>query len=268
MNARTAELILGPMRSIRRAAILWTIFIAAMVFITVAVWPAFKGSSGITQAMDQLPQGVIQAFGLEGFGTPAGFLRGNLYDFFIPLLMAGAAVGFANSLTSSEEDAGRLELTLAQPVTRQAIFLGRTLAVFGCVVAITIITALVQFGSDALFGLQIATDRLLSTLVLCGLLALFVAALTLAIAGLVGRPSLVLGAGLFVAVGGAIVAALFPLSSALAELAHVSPWDWAFGGDPLINPTDLWRYLVLAVPAGLLIVAAVWAFCRRDISAA
>ena len=95
---------------------------------TIAVWPAFKGSSGISQAMDQLPSGVVQAFGLQDFGTPAGFLRGNLYDFFVPLLLAVAAVMLVNGQTASEEAAGRLELYLAQPVARRAVLLGRAVA--------------------------------------------------------------------------------------------------------------------------------------------
>lgn len=268
MNARTLELVAGPVRSILRSALIWTIAIAAIVFVTVAIWPAFKDSAAVSQAFDQLPTQIVQAFGLAEIGTPAGFLRGNLYDFFIPLLMAGAAVGFANSLSSSEEDNGRLEVVLAQPVTRQAVFAGRILAALIWIVVVTAITTAVQFGSDALFDLQIGADRLLATLILCALLALFCGALTFAAAGLTGKPSAALGLGLVVAVGGAIVAALFPLSSALAELAHVSPWDWAFAGDPLSNATEAWRYVVLGVPAVALAILGTWAFGRRDVAAA
>jgi ABC-2 type transport system permease protein len=268
MNARRFELVFGPTRSILRSGLIWTACIGGIVFVTMAVWPAFKGNTSIDEAMNNLPAGVVQAFGLEGFGTPAGFLRANLYDFFIPLLMAGAAVGFANSLTSSEEDGGRLEVLLAQPVSRQAIFLGRILAALVWVLAIAVITTLIQFGSDALFGLQIGTDKLLATLVLCGLLAAFMGGLTFAVSGLVGKPSLALGVGLFVVMGGLIVSALFPLSSTLAEFAHVSPWDWAFAGDPLLNGTDVWRYLVLGIPAVAMAVFGMWAFGRRDVAAA
>jgi ABC-2 type transport system permease protein len=268
MNARTTELVFGPARSILRSALIWTIAISAIVFVTVAIWPAFKDSAAVSKAFDQLPAQVVQAFGLAGIGTPAGFLRGNLYDFFIPLLMAGAAVGFANSLSSSEEDNGRLEIVLAQPVTRQSVFAGRVLAALVWILFVTVITTAVQFGSDALFDLRIGADRLLATLALSALLALFCGALAFAAAGLTGKPSAALGIGLLVAVGGAIVAALFPLSSTLAELAHVSPWDWAFAGDPLSNGADAWRYAALGVPAIALAILGTWAFGRRDVSAA
>jgi ABC-2 type transport system permease protein len=268
MNARGFELVFGPTRAIIRSGLIWTVCIASIVFVTIAVWPAFKGNTSIDEAMSNLPSGVVEAFGLAGFGTPAGFLRANLYDFFIPILMAGAAVGFANSLTSSEEDNGRLEIILAQPVRRQAIFLGRILAAIVWIVLITVATTIVQFGSDALFGLQIGADRLLATLALSGLFAIFAACLTFAISGFYGKPSLALGVGLFVVIGGCIVASLFPISSSLAEFAHLSPWDWAFAGDPLSGNTELWRYLVMAGPALALAISGIWSFGRRDIAAA
>lgn len=269
MSPRRMELVAGPMRAILRAGVIWSLSIGGIIFLTVAMWPAFKGDTEITNSiMNALPGGVVQAFGLEGFGTPAGFLRGNLYDFFLPLLMAGAAVGFANSLTSAEEDAGRLEVTLTQPVTRQAVFVGRTLAVVAWVLVIALVATVTQFVADGIFDLQIGADRLLGALVLSTLLALFIGSLALAVAGLGGRSGLVLGVGLLVAIGGCTVAQLFPLNSALAEFAHLSPWDWAFASDPLVNGADLWRYLALGVPAVGLVVGGTWAFVRRDVSAA
>lgn len=269
MRGRAFELVFGPTRAILRSGLIWTVCIPAIVLMTISIWPAFKGDQSISNAMlSNLPSGLVDAFGLQDFGSPAGFLRANLYDFFIPLLMACSAIGFVNSLTSSEEDAGRLEVVLAQPVRRQQVFLGRAIAVFVWVVVVTAVTAVVQFGSDALFDLEIGADRMLATLVLCGLLAAFTGGLSLAVAGLSGKPSLVLGVGLFVAVGGCIVDTLFPLSSSLAEFARLSPWNWALSGDPLVNPTDAWRYLALGVPAVAMAIFGVWAFGRRDVAAA
>ena len=268
MNVRNLELVFGPARAILRSGLIWMLAIATIVFMTVAVWPAFRGDTTIGDAMKNLPSGVVEAFGLQDFATPAGFLRANLYDFFIPLLIAGAAVGFVNSLASGEEDSGRLELILSQPATRQAIFLGRAIAVCAWVLLITVVTTLVQFGSDAMFDLQIGSDKLLATLALSFLLAFFTGALCLAVAGLWGRPAAVLGVGLFLALGGCIIAALFPLSDVLKPLAQLSPWNWAFDGDPLVNDTQPWRYLSLGLPGIALTALGVWAFGRRDIAAA
>jgi ABC-2 type transport system permease protein len=236
--------------------------------VTVAFWPAFQGSSGISEAIDQLPSGVVEAFGLAGFGTPAGFLRGNLYEFIVPLLLAVAAVAAANGLTAAEEDAGRLETYLSQPVTRRSVFLGRAVTLVVWLAILTTSVLLVQLVSDAVVGLQIDPLRVASTVVLCGLLALLFGALSLAVAGWLSRPSLVLSIGIAAAVGGYFVAALLPLSDPLEPLSGLSPWKWALGGDPLVNAAEPWRYVALLVPAFALALLAVVGFIRRDVRAA
>ena len=268
MSGQYLELVLAPARSLRRGTIIWSVSMAGLVAMTIAFWPAFKESSALVEMIDQLPKSMIDAFGLADIDTPAGYLRGNLYDFFVPLLLAGAAIGFASGVTASEEDSGRMEVVLTQPVARRAVFLGRAVAALACLALVTLIMALAQFASDEIYGLSIRADRLIATIVLSGLLGLLHGGFALAIAGLRARPSLVLGVGFFVAVAGCVVVALFPLSEPLRPWAHLSPWDWAFGGEPLLNATEPWRYLALAVPAVALALLGAFAFGRRDIRAA
>ena len=268
MNEPVVELVLGPLRQLRRSLLGWAIGLGSLVAVTVAFWPAFRGSSGISEAIDQLPPGIIDAFGLAGFGTPAGFLRGNLYEFIVPLLLAVAAVAAANGLTAAEEEAGRMETYLSQPVTRQFVLIGRTVALILWLIALTFSILLVQLTSDAVVGLQIDAALVASTVVLCGLLALGFGALALAVAGWLPRSSLVLAIGIAAAVGGYLAAALFPLSDLLKPLSGLSPWKWALGGDPLVNAAEPWRYVVLVVPVVILVVLAVAGFVRRDVRAA
>jgi ABC-2 type transport system permease protein len=268
MNGSASELAFGPLRQMRRSLLGWGIGLAALVAVTVAFWPAFKGSSGITEAIDQLPSGIIDAFGLADFGTPAGFLRGNLYEFIVPLLLAVAAVAAANGLTAGEEDAGRMETYLTQPVTRRSVFVGRAVAFTVWLLVMTALILVVQLISDAVFGLEIGTDRVVVTVALCGALAFLFGTLALAIAGWLPRPSLVLAVGIAVAVGGYLVSALFPLSDPLKPLSDLSPWKWALGGDPLVGQVEPWRFLALLLPAAVLVVVAVVGFVRRDVRAA
>jgi ABC-2 type transport system permease protein len=267
MTSRTAELVAIPFRAMRRAILWWAVGLAAIVAATVAFWPAFQGSSGISQAIDQLPSGIVEAFGLQDFGSPAGFLRGNLYELLIPLLLSLAAIALVNGQTAGEESSGRLELVLAQPVGRRPIFAGRAVAVLIALLVITIVLAATQLVSDAVVGLSIQTGYLMATIVLCALLGVLYGSLAFAVAGLFPRPSLVLGIGVAVAVGGYLVAALFPLSSVLAPWRHLSPWDWALGGDPLGQATEAWRYVALVVPSLILVAVGLVGVERRDVEA-
>jgi ABC-2 type transport system permease protein len=251
----------------RRSLLGWGIGLGSLVAVTVAFWPAFRGSSGISEAIDQLPSGVVEAFGLAGFGTPAGFLRGNLYEFIVPLLLGVAAVAAANGLTAAEEDAGRMEAYLSQPVTRQAVFVGRSIALVAWLAAMTVVIVVVQLVSDAVVDLKIDPRLVASTVVLSGLLALLFGALALALAGWFPRPALVLSVGIAVTVGAYLVAALFPLTGELTPMSALSPWKWAFGSDPLVNAAEPWRYVVLAVPTVVLVVIGLTGFVRRDVRA-
>jgi hypothetical protein len=83
MSHRALALVADPMRSVRRSAVIWALSIGALVIVTVAFWPAFQGTSTLSEVIDQLPPGIVEGFGLQDFGTPAGFLRGKLYDLMI-----------------------------------------------------------------------------------------------------------------------------------------------------------------------------------------
>lgn len=268
MIRRRLELVFGPFWASWRAGLGWTLTFMLFVVSTVAFWPAFKDASGIEAAFGQLPPALLDAFGLRDFTSPAGYLRGGLYEVLVPLMFAAAGVMFANSATAGEEDAGRVELFMAQPVTRRAFFAGRTMAVVIWLVVLVAVVLVSQLASDVAFDLDIATDRVVATVLLSGLLGLFHAGLALAVAGLTPRPGLVLSVGLGAALAGYLVAALFPLSSALEPFARISPWDWALGGDPLVDPTDPWRFGALTILAIFLSVVGLVAFDRRDIRSA
>lgn len=265
---RRLEVVATPFVASWRAGVGWSVAFALMVVSTVAFWPAFQGSDGLQEVLAQLPPGMLEAFGLEDLASPAGYLKGGLYDVVIPLMFAAAGVMFSNSMTAAEEDSGRLELWLTQPVTRSAVFGGRVIAMLAWLVVLALVVLASQLVSDIAFGLRIGDGPIVATVVLCTLLGAVFAGVAIAVAGLTARPGLVLAIGLVLALVGYLVAALFPLSDALATWAGLSPWDWALGGDPLVKPTDVVRPVALAAAAGALILGGGIAFARRDIRSA
>ncbi len=268
MNSRRLELVLIPLRAMRRASTVWGIAFALFIGATVAFWPAFKGSSAVSQAFDQMPSALVQALGMQDIGTPAGFLRANLYEVLVPLLLIVAAVALASGQSAAEEDAGRLELLLAQPVSRAWVWAGRVIALVAAVAIVAVVMLVAQLALDAAIGLRISASNVAATVLLCSLLALLHGCLAFSVAGFLPRSSLALGLAIAVGVAGYLVVALFPLSAPLAAWRHISPWDWALGGDPLVQSTAAWRYVALAVPAALLAVAGGIGFCRRDVRSA
>jgi ABC-2 type transport system permease protein len=268
VTARAYELLAVPLRAARRASLVWALCLGALIALTVAFYPPFRDEAELSDLIEGMPDALVQAFGLADFGTPAGFLRGNLYAVLVPLMMAVAGVLLMNGQTASDEDSGRMEAYLAQPVGRGAIFWGRMLAVCAWLLVIGLVMLGIQLISDSVFGLEIGTDRVAATLALCTLLGALHAGIAAAMAGLTGRPGVVLAVGMVIAVAGYVAIALFPISEVLAPWRHASPWDWALGGDPLVSGAEVWRYLALGLPAMVLFAVGAWAFSRRDVRAA
>lgn len=265
---RPLELVGGPFRASWRAGLGWSVVFVLMIVGTVAFWPAFRDSTELGDMLSDLPPGLLEAFGMEDLLSPAGYLRGGLYDVVVPLMFAAAGVMLASSASAGEEDAGRLELWLAQPVTRQAVFAGRVVAVLGWLALLALVVLASQLVSDAAFGLEIADARVVETVALCALLGALYAGLAFAVAGITGRPGPVLALGLGLALVGYLVAALFPLSDVLEGWAWLSPWDWALGTDPLVSPAEPIRYVALAAGTAALLAVGGIAFARRDIRSA
>jgi len=265
---RWRELVLGPFGAQWRQGLAWAVTFVLLVVSTVAFWPAFKGSTAIEDAFKLLPSALVQAFGLQDFASAAGYLRGGLYEVLVPLMFAASAVLLVAFSVAAEEDAGRIELFVTQPITRGAFLTGRVIAVALWLVVLVAVVLVSQLVSDAVFDLVIGTDRIVATVVLCGLLGAFHGGLALLVAGMTARPGVVLAVGLGVALVGYLVAALFQLSDVLKPFGAISPWNWALAGEPLMRETAPWRYVALLVPAGILTAIGLIAFGRRDIRAA
>ena len=263
-----AILVRGGLVGLRRSMFWWSVGLAALVAATVGFWPAFKGASGISEAIANLPTPVVEAFGLQDFGSPAGFLRGNLYELFVPLLYCLAGIAFVNGQTASDEAAGRLELVLSQPVTRRAVYFSRVIA---CLVALGVVVAVtiaVQLGTDSIVGLSIDPSYVTATVVLCAFLGAVYAGLAYVLSCALPRPSLVLGIAVAATFAGYAVNALFQLATALKPWRIISPWNWALSGNPLENPSEPWRFVALAGAALAMLLVGTYLVRKRDVAAA
>lgn len=268
MNGSTWELVRAPLGWLRRSVLWASLGMGGLIGATMAFWPALQGSTALDDLIGQLPSGIVDAFGLAEMGSPAGYLRGNLYDVLVPLLLAITAAVLATGPTASEEASGRLELYLAQPVSRTRLFLGRTAAAAISLVVVVVVALAVQLAMDFVVGLDLPVEHVVAAMLASGLLAAMYGALALLLAGWRGAPSMSLGVPVALAIAGYIVSALFPLVSAVAPLRHLSPWDWALGGDPLANGIGPLRVLVLVLVIIVLVLAGARLFRDRDIASA
>ena len=215
---------------------------------------------------------LMQAYGsnfMAFFGgtldvlSPGGYLYFGYFSY-IPIIAGIFSLLVGSGLILVDEERGTLDLVLAHPVSRTALFLGRFLA-FTCVTAGILFISWLGFlaglsgtGWDvSAFALLLPHLDLFVILMLFGSLALFLS---------MALPSRTLAASL---TGGLLVASYFVTSLArvsdkLASLNNFSPLNYYEGGRALDNLN--WEHLLALLGFALVFTLLAWLlFERRDV---
>jgi ABC-2 type transport system permease protein len=265
VSGETAELIRRGLHAQRRSGFWWGVGILALALVSVAFWPSLEGSAALTD-MTKSSKSLMEAFGVQDLATAAGYLDGQMYALMLPLLLSGFAIAATSALTAGDEDAGRLELLHALPVSRTEVWLSRISAATIVLAVVTVLTAIVVALSLGPFSLEgISTARIVVATSACGVLALFHASVAYVGAGAGGSRAVSAGAAVAVLVIGYVANYLLPLSDALKGFRKLSPWYWAIGTQPVTEGISAaWMVLLLAVTSVLVVMGTVLVN-RRDI---
>ncbi|MBI1916688.1 MAG: ABC transporter permease subunit [Planctomycetes bacterium] len=195
--------------------------------------------------------------------SPEGFLSLAFFSY-LPLILGVFAVLAGSGLLAADEENGILDLILAHPVSRTALFLGRLLAFVAATMAILALSWLgfivamrwsslaVGWGAMALPFLS-----LLAVLLFFGTLALLLSMV------LPSRRLAAMTAGM-VLVLSYFLTTLARLDTSLETVAKLSPTYYYQSGEAILGLKGEWFGGLLAV-AGLFSVVAWWRFERRDI---
>jgi ABC-2 type transport system permease protein len=215
--------------------------------------------------LESYPQEFMAFFGgLDSFATPSGYLSVEFFSY-MPLILGIFAVLIGSGLLASDEESGRLDLILAHPVSRTALFTGRLLAF---VVATLAILALTWIGlavpsrwtllnEVSLVEMAWPFLSLLGVLMFFGFLALLLSLL------LPSRRMAAMTTGLLL-IGNFFLIGLAHIEADLEPFARFSPLNYYQGGEAIDGLNASWVVGLLAA-ALLFAVLAWWRFERRDI---
>jgi ABC-2 type transport system permease protein len=252
----------------RRGLLGWAAGIAVLAGLVVAFWPAVaEDPEQMEQLMRTMPEEMLALFGaaVEDLVSPPGYLDSQLFAMITPLLFLLFAIGGVARTLAAEEQDGRLEVLLANPVARRRVLLEKAGAVGGMLVVL----ALVHFGAIVATGwavdLDIGLGPLAAVHVSLLLLAALFGALALAVAAATGRRGLAIGLTAGLAAVAYLLDSFAPIVDWLEPFRPLSPFYLYRGARPLHDGLDPLHAGVLAVLVVVLVVAAVQAFDRRDI---
>jgi beta-exotoxin I transport system permease protein len=262
-----AELFRRGVRDHRRALAGWCVGVVGYVALIASIFPSIEGSPQLDELIKSYPDVLKSLFGITGgesITSGAGFLDAELFSFMLPLLILVLAISSGAGTFAGEEDAGRLELVLAYPITRRSAVLAKGLAVLAevLVVCAAAIAAILLF--DAVVGLDLALAHVAGAFLWLVALGLFYGWLALAVGAAYPSRALALGIASGTAAADYLVGGLHDLAGWLDPFRFVSPF-WLVGQSPLQGGVDAAGVFVVLVAAlGALGVGAVLVE-RRDL---
>lgn len=216
------------------------------------------------ELLESYPKEMMAFFGDFGdLVTPSGYL--NLeYFVLMPLILGVFSILIGSGLLAGDEESGRLDLIMAHPVSRLALFWGRSLAFVVATLAILALSWLGLYIPASWTRLHVGwielTQAFLSlfgVLVLFGMLALWLSLI------LPSRRMAAMVAGIAL-VGSYFVTSLARINADLEPIAKLSPLNYYQGGEAIEGLNVGWA-VSLPMAAGLFAVLAWRHFERRDI---
>ena len=252
------------LRRLRGQVIGWGIGLALYGVLMGLLFDTMQTMVGIEEMLASYPPELMAFFGdVMTMNTPAGYF-GVYYMSYMPLIVGIFVCAAAAGLLAGDEERGTLDLALAHPVGRTAMFWGRWLALMAATGLILLLAwlgwAITLPFTD--FGIS-AVNLLLGYLPMWGMLALF-GALALLLSMVLPSARLAAMTAGSLLVGNWLLSGLAALNDNLQVALDLTPWALFQGGEALIDLA--WGPVLALMGIALALAVAAWLlFLRRDI---
>jgi ABC-2 type transport system permease protein len=248
----------------RRSLIGYCLGMAVYTLIVVAMYPAFKTSSSLDKLIAS-DSTAAALFGVTGpISTSGGWLNGNIYANFLPLIMLLLTVGYGAACLAGQDEDGTLSLLAVLPARRAAIVAQKAAAMAAQAALLTVtVAALVITGRS--FQLTVTVTGIASASAATFLMGMDFGLVTMAIGALTGRKGTALGAGTALAAASYLVSSLAPVASWIRPVRYASLFYWSVGNSQISGGVSPGDYAVLTIAGLCALAAAILAFRRLDI---
>lgn len=248
-------------RQYLRTGIVWAIAFGLYVAMMVLVFPSFR-DSGAFDAVDNYPEPLRKAFGIEEMTSIGPFLQAEIYSY-APLVLAFFPImTFASALAGAEEQ-GALDILLGNPLPRHTIVLSTWIALavvlLGVLTIVGGISWLVALAIDAGLGADQAFRAAWNLFPIC----IAFGSLTLLLSARLRRRGTVIG----LSFGIMFLMYLLDIIGKIATDFGALRWASAFRfyGDAISNGIPWGGTAVLLAASVLLLAIAIPTFDKRDV---
>jgi ABC-2 type transport system permease protein len=252
------------------ALLWWTVGLAGLTALLVAAYPTVRDNAELDRTFAGLPPGVEQLLGL-GSGdlltSPSGYLDSQFFTNLFPMALMIYAIGYAAWTIAGDEQAGSLELLLANPIGVARVALARLAALLVTLAWLAAVPAVVVAAGGPATGVSAGLPliRLFGAAAVTALTALVFAAVAFAVGAATGSRSMAIGVAAGLAVVGYLVEGLAPAVRALHAFRVVDPWHWLIGADSLRNGPSATAILAPLAVTIVLAASCLPVLSRRDL---
>lgn len=252
------------LRRLRGQIIGWGIGLAVYSLLLVALYPSVSQLEDLDQFLANYPEEMLAFFGnLTVLDTPMGYLDTYFFNY-MTIVTGILAVGAGAALLVADEERGTLDLILAHPISRTALFVGRFLAFAVAIALILLLNWLCWFLPSGEIGMDLTAIEFLRPFVglLVQLLLFGALALLLSLALPARRAAGMLAGALLVA--NYLLQGIANIDERLQTVVEFTPLHYYQGGVAVEGLNWGWLGGLLLVTLGLTLAA--WAlFQRREI---
>ena len=259
----SADVIWLELRLRRRSAIGYAAGTALYTLIVVALYPSFKGSTSLDSLSGSTGAALLGVTGQ--LTSPGGWLNGNVYGNFFPLIMLLMTIGHGAACLAGQDEDGTLALVATLPLPRRAILLQKLAAMaLQALLLAAVVTACVLIGRG--FQLAISPFDAAATSVAVALMGLDFGLVAITAGAATGRRGTALGIASALAAASYLLSALASTIPAIRPARYLSLFYWSVGNDQISRGVSAAGYAVL-IAAGLSALGiAVTAFRRADLN--
>ena len=253
------------LRRFRGQILGWGIALALLGVLLISMYDSFAGEQEQFAELLKIYPAEITAFmgDISAMATPEGWVSLEFFSY-MPLILGIFAVLMGSGLLVSHEESGTLDLIMAHPVSRTALFMGRLLAFVTATVAILVVCWLGLVIPMNWSSMDIGWGRmwlpllsLLAELLLFGTMSLLLSMV------LPSRRLAATAAGLLL-VASFFITGLAKINEKLEPIARLSPLNYHQAQDAFHALNGAWLAGLLG-SAVVFAVLAWWRFQRRDI---
>jgi len=263
------SIFLKNLRDKRKALFWWSFGLILFGLFMCAFYPTIQESAAELETyMANMPEAIVAAFGGGGsnIASPEGYLNAELFSMMLPMMFIIYAIGFGSGVIAGEEEAGTLDLLLANPISRWRVLLEKFLAMVAGMTILSFISWLGLVVGIYAYDMDIGLGQLGAATFSGAILGFSFGVIALAISCLTGRRGMSMGIATALAVGTYLLYIMAQIAESLEKYQKLSPFYWHLAPNPLANGLKLGDMAVFIGTIAVFLIISFIAFQRRDLA--